>query len=427
MLELLVTVSFFVLISLGVPIAYALLVSLASYLIFSGQGGDLVILNQQMSNTLDSFTLLAIPLFLLAGNLMTQSGMAERLTDFAKAVMGQVKGGLAQAGVVANVVMAGMSGSAVADAAATGSVFIPLLKRDGYSSGFAAAVTAAPAMIGPIFPPSIVMVVYAGLANASVGRMLLGGVIPGLMMGAFLMVGVAATARRRSFPAGPRASLRAIGRSSLDALLALLMPAIILGGLLGGIYTATEGAAIAVVYAVAVGAVIYRTLTWKRFKQALADSVVASGVVMFVIAATDAVSYVLDLEGAYEVIRESILDLDSTVMLWAAAIIIIVVGGIVLEGVALLVLLIPVLVPPLLATGADEVVVGMTIVFGAMLGSITPPVGVCMFIVCQIADCSVMEFTREIWVPLLILFGLLIAFVVFPATVTFLPNLVLGP
>lgn len=417
---------FFLLIALNVPIAYSLIVSLAGYIVLVGQGSQLFIINHKMSNTLDSFTFLAIPLFLLAGNLMSESGMAKRLTDFAKALLGKARGSLAQAAIFSNIVMAGMSGSAVADTAATGSVFIPLMREDGYKPGFAAAISAAPAMIGPIFPPSIVIVVYAGLANASVGRLLLAGVIPGLMMGAGLMLGVAVTARRRGLPVGEKFSIATIARSSVHAILALLMPVIILGGLFGGIYTATEGAAIAVVYAVVVGTVFYRTLSWQRFKTALVKTVVANGVVMFVIAATDAVAHFLNLEGAYQVIQGSLLDINNAALLWAAVLAMIFVAGIVLEGVSLLVLMIPVLVPPLLSTGADEAVIGLVIVLGAMLGSISPPVGVCMFIVCRIADASVWEFTKEIIVPMAILTVVLSLFILVPETVTFLPDIVLG-
>src|SRR5439155_8077602 len=244
---LLLVVPFGILLFAGMPVAYALMLGTVCYL--AGTGESLTVLAQKMGNAPDSFTLLGLPLFLLAGGLMNSGGITERLVRFSQAMVGHFRGGLGHVTVVSNMIMAGMSGSATADAAGTGAILIPAMRRAGFAAAFTAALTASASTIGPIIPPSIPMVIYGGMADVSVGRLFLGGAIPGTLMGLYLMVVVYLLARRRGYVAAPRASGAALWASTKAAALPLLMPVIILGGIFSGIATPTESAGIAVAYA----------------------------------------------------------------------------------------------------------------------------------------------------------------------------------
>ena len=418
---------FLILIFAGVPVGYSMILTSASYLYLINPGMPPTLIAQRPIGTVaESFTLLAVPLFLLAGNLLNACGMTERLVAFAVAAVGHVRGGLGHAVVVSNVIMSGMSGSATADAAGIGSIMIPALKTAGFSAPSPAALTASAATIGPIIPPSVAMVLYSSLSNVSLGRLLLAGVIPGLVVGLFLMVNLALSAEsgrlsRTTF------DVRRLLRAGLDAVFALIMPGIILGGMFSGVYTPTEGAAAAVAYALLIGVVVYRSLTPVAVFNALRESARMTGGVLFVVATASAVSWIMTAERVGEAIRGLFLPFQSspelTLLIIAAVTLVL---GTAMEETTMLVLMTPILAPVVAQAGIDPVHFGLVFVLATMIGLITPPVGITMFITCQLAGITVNQFTRAVWRPFLALVLSVIVVALWKDMVVFLPNLVLG-
>jgi tripartite ATP-independent transporter DctM subunit len=422
---LLLVVPFGVLLFAGMPVAYALMLGTICYL--AGTGESLSVLAQRMANAPDSFTLLGLPLFLLAGGLMNTGGITERLVRFSQAVVGHLTGGLGHVTVVSNMIMAGMSGSATADAAGTGAILIPAMRRAGFAAAFTAALTASASTIGPIIPPSIPMVIYGGMADVSVGRLFLGGAIPGTLMGLYLMVAVYVVARRRGYAAAPRASRAALWVSTKAAALPLLMPVIILGGIFSGIATPTEAAGIAVAYALLLGAVVYRAFTWATLRQTLLESAITTAVVMFLVAAAFPFGWVLTtarvgdaLMGALSALSRS----PATILMLINLLVLFL--GCFMEAGTILILLTPILTPGLRALGVDPVHFGVVLTLGCMIGLVTPPVGMAMYICCRISGASIPEFTREVGPFLVALVAVLVMITYVPALVLFLPNLILG-
>ena len=424
-----ITACLLVLIFIGIPVAYAMILTAGLYFFFLNPS---IPASQIASATAgavsESFTLIAIPLFLLAGELLNRSGMTQRIVDFALAIVGHLRGGLGHAVVVANVVMSGLSGSATSDAAGIGSIMIPELKRAGYKPADAAALSAAAATLGPIIPPSIAMVIFASLSNVSLGRLLLAGVLPGLLMALFLMANLyisnlGGDAGRRRF------EWRRLLVSARDALLCLMMPAIILGGMVGGVYTPTEGAAAAVLYTVAVGALIYRTLSLREIFAALRESARLSGAILMVVAASSSLAWILTVEHAGQLLGGMFASFGlagspSLLMLAMAGFILVL--GTAMEETTMLVLLVPVLFPIAMQAGIDPVQFGLVFILATMMGLITPPVGLTMFITCRIAGVTVNEFTRAIVRPFLALVVALCVCALWSELVLFLPRLIMG-
>lgn len=421
----LLLVPFAVLLFAGMPVAFGMMLATVVYL--AGTGESLTVLAQKMGNAPDSFTLLGLPLFLLAGSLMNQSGMTERLVRFSQAVVGHLTGGLGHVAVVSNMIMAGMSGSATADAAGTGAILIPAMRKAGFGASFSAALVASAATIGPIIPPSIPMILYGGLADVSVGRLFLGGAVPGVIMGLYLMAAVWLVARRRGYAAAPRATGRELYASTRGAGLALLMPLIILGGIFSGITTPTEAAGIAVAYAFAVGAFVYRAFTWASLRAVLLEAAVTTAVVLFLVAAAFPFAWVLTTARAGDALIAGLAAVSSS-----PAVVLMLINGLVLflgcfmEAGTILIVLTPILSPGLKAIGVDPVHFGVVLTLACMIGLVTPPVGMAMYICCRIAGVSIPEFTREVGPFLLALVAVLVMITYLPALVLFLPNLVLG-
>ncbi|MBA2447270.1 MAG: TRAP transporter large permease [Chloroflexi bacterium] len=418
---------FLVLIFVGVPVGYSMILTSASYLYLINPGMPPTLIAQRpIGMVAESFTLLAVPLFLLAGNLLNACGMTERLVAFAVAAVGHVRGGLGHAVVVANVVMSGMSGSATADAAGIGSIMIPSLKKAGFSAASSAALTASAATIGPIIPPSVAMVLYSSLSNVSLGRLLLAGVIPGLVIGLFLMITLTLSAEsgrmaRTAFDG------RHLLRAGRDAVFALIMPGIILGGMFSGVYTPTEGAAAAVAYALLIGVTVYRSLTPAAIFTALRESARMTGGVLFVVATATGVSWIMTAERVGDTMRGMFLPFQSSPELTLLIIALVtLLLGTAMEETTMLVLMTPVLAPVVAQAGIDPVHFGLVFVLATMIGLITPPVGITMFITCQIAGITVNQFTRAVWRPFLALVLSVIVAAVWKDMVLFLPNLVLG-
>ncbi len=411
--------------ALGTPIAWSMAVAAGAYMVL-GPGIPLHGLVQRMIGGIDTFPLLAIPFFILAGNLMNTGGITDRLVAFARSLVGHITGGLAHVSVVANMIMAGMSGSGVADAAGTGSVLLPAMEKAGYGKGFAAAIVGAASTIGPIIPPSIPFVIYGSIANASIGRLLLAGAIPGVLMGLMLMVFVYAIARRRRYPSERRATWRELGGATLRALPPLGMPAIILGGIVGGIMTPTEAASAGAAYAFVLGFFVYKELSVRDLGKVIADSALSTAAVAIIISAAQPFGWVLTLAQAPQAVFAFFQDIQlAQWQVYAILNVIFLIIGCFMEGIAVMVMAIPVILPLIHQAGIDPVHFGVVYTVNSMIGTITPPVGMIMYVVCALGKVSIAEFSREVW-PFLVALGLALVLITYlPGLAMWLPNLLL--
>lgn len=396
----------FALIALELPIAFALIFAAFFYLLV-GTAIPPSIVVQRMSTGIDSFPLLAIPLFVLAGNLMNSSGIARRLFDFSIALIGHMRGGLAQVNILASLIFSGMSGVAQADAAGLGTVEIKAMKKAGFNAAFAAAVSASSAIIGPIIPPSVIMVIYGVLAQVSVGDLFLAGIVPGIVIGLLLMltVYVLVVTRRVHAPTQPRASASELRRTLLAALAPLMAPVILMVGLLTGIATPTELGALTVVYAVILG-FAYRELTWKSLVRAMSETAVTTGVLVFIMAAAVPIGWAIAVNNVPALFAGWLLSITTEP--WAALMminILLLIVGCFMETTAILLIAVPTLLPLILQLGIDPVQFGLIIIINLLIGATTPPFGVLLFIVQDIARVSFGEIVRAMlpfYVPLLL-------------------------
>jgi C4-dicarboxylate transporter, DctM subunit len=412
---------------LGVPISMSMgLAGLTAILL----RGDipLEVAAQRFVTGVDSFPLLAVPFFILAGALMNAGGLTERLVRLANALVGHLTGGLGHVNVVTSMIMAGMSGSAVADAAGTSSVLVPAMIRAGFGRAFSAAITASSSTIGPIVPPSVPFVILGVLSGVSIGRLFLGGAIPGLLMGLYLMGVVYIISKRRGYPKGERASCGTLVMAFRDALPAVMLPVLILWGIIGGIVTPTEAAVIAVLYALVVGTLVYRELNYPILVRVFGEAALTAGLIMFIVAGASLLAWILTREQAGPALVAMVTSVtdDPRLVLLALNIILLVLGCF-LETISVMILLVPVLMPLIIAVGIDPVHFGVVFVLNLMIGLITPPVGMAMFVVCSIGKVSVVEFAREIPLHLAALVLVLLTITYFPEIVLFLPNLLMGP
>lgn len=417
---------FVVLLAIGAPVAVAMGLTGAIAVAMLDEI-PLEVIAQRFVTGVDSFPLLAVPFFILAGALMNTGGTTQRLVRLANVLVGRFTGGLGHVNVVSNMIMAGMSGSAAADAAGTGSVLIPAMARAGYSRPFSAALTAAASTIGPIIPPSIPFVVFGVLASVSIGRLFLGGAIPGVLMGLYLMAAVYIIARRRGYARGAKPTGGEVWAAFRDALPALMLPAIIVWGIAGGVVTPTEASVLAVLYALFLGTVVYRELTWDSTFAIFGEAAMTTATVMFIVAASALLAWVLTREqaGPQLVRLVTSVSTDPFMVLLVLNVILLILGCF-LETLSLMILLVPVLMPLIKTLGIDPVHFGVMFTLNLMIGLITPPVGMSMFITCRIAGIQVAEFAREIWPFVIALVGVLLVVTYFPSVVLFLPNLVMG-
>jgi tripartite ATP-independent transporter DctM subunit len=414
-----------VLFALGTPIAWSMAFAAAVYMFF-GPHIPLHGMVQRLIGGIDTFPLLAIPFFIMAGNLMNTGGITTRLVNFAKALVGHITGGLAHVVVVANMIMAGMSGSGVADAAGTGSVLIPAMKEARYGTAFAAAIVGAASTIGPIIPPSIPFVIYGSIANASIGRLLLAGAIPGVLMGITLMIFIAVIARRRGYPREERATWAQLCRATLHAIPPLGMPLIILGGIIGGVMTPTEAAVAGAVYAFVLGFFVYGEIHLPDLPRIIVDSALSTAAIAIIISAAQPFGWVLTIEQAPDKLLGIFHELQlAPWMLYLLLNIIFLIIGCFMEGIAVLVMAIPVLMPIIQQAGIDPVHFGVVFTVNSMIGTITPPVGMIMYVVCALGKIGIGEFTREVW-PFLIALTLALVLITYvPWLSMWLPNLLL--
>jgi C4-dicarboxylate transporter DctM subunit len=398
----------------------------ALYLLLQGDI-PLVVMAQRVTVGVDSFVLLAIPFFFLAGELMNQGGITQRLMDLAQALVGGIRGGLGQVTVVTNMIMAGMSGSSVADATGTGAILIPAMERAGYPRVFSAALVGAASTIGPVIPPSIPFVIYGGITGISVGRLFLGGVVPGVLMGLFMMAAVYVVARRRGYRAEGWLTLPEALRSIWRAIPVMLFPVIILGGIFGGIVTPTEAAVIAVVYAVLLAVLLYRELTPGRLARVLAGVAANTAKITFIIASASLYGWLLAREGVPQLFTGLFLSISREP--WAILLmlnVMLVLLGCLMETTALLVILTPVLMDLVTQVGIDPVHFGVVFTLNLMIGLLTPPVGMTLYVMVSLSEVSVGDFTRECAIFMLALLIVLILITYIPGLVTFLPQVVMG-
>lgn len=423
-------VVFIVLLLLGMDLFYAMLTASVVFLLLTTYSLipiPLTLAPQQLMAGVDAFTLLAVPMFLLAGELMSRGGVTIRLIHFAAALVGHIRGGLAQVAVLSNMIMAGMSGSAVADLAATGSLMIPSMIRKGYKPEFAGAVLAAAATIGPIIPPSLPMLIIGSMVSVSVGKMFIGGVVPGLLMGLAIMIVVYRHAAKAGIPVEKRASVREVAYSFYESFLALLMPVFVLGSIVGGYATPTEASVVAVLYALVVGMFIYREIGFRDLPEIFANVAVTSAAVMVTVAAAQLFGWITAAEGLGTAISNWLNSVSSNpyviMMLVNIALLIL---GTLMEPIPIMLLTVPVFFPIMTGIGVDPVHFGVLMTLNLMIGCLTPPVGLHILLTSAISRTPVSRITGASWPFIAVLVAVLMLVTYVPATVLWLPELLYG-
>lgn len=391
-----------VLFLINVPIAVALGLS-SMIVLMVQQGVPLMVVVQKMFTSADSFTLMAVPFFILAGKLMETGGISKRLVDFASTIVGRFHGGLAIVSVVACMFFAAISGSAAATTAAVGAILIPAMTKRGYDKSFSTAVQAAGGTIGVMIPPSVPMILFGVIAGVSIGDLFIAGIIPGIFVGITLIVVAYVISRKRDYGKEAPSSLKEIFVSFNKAILAILMPVIILGGIYGGIFTPTEGSVVAVVYGLIIGLFVYKEIKWKDLPEIFISSAVTSSVIMFIISCASIFGFLLTREQIPQAISNAMLSITSnTIMLLIIINVILLIVGTFLETSAAIVILAPILAPIAAAAGIDLVHFGVIMVVNLAIGMITPPVGINLFVGANIANLRLEHVVRAI-VPFLII------------------------
>ncbi len=388
-------ISFFVLLFLGAPVFVVLGLSSALYLVIEGLPLELV--PQRFFTGIDIFLLLAIPLFMLAGEVMNAGHLTDRLVEFSQAVVGKIRGGLAMVNVLTSMFFAGITGSAVADASAIGSMMIPMMSKQGYPKAFSVAVTAASSIIGPIIPPSIVFIMYGVLASTSIIDLFLAGIVPGILLGLSQMAVIQLMAKRRDFAAGSPTSFSKIIHTGIRAIPAMILPFIILGGILGGVFTPTEAGAVAVLYGVILAGLVYRKLNAPTVLRIGLNVGRNLGELLLIIGASNLLAWILAAEQVPQRIAEGMLFISTEpVVLLLLINLVLFIVGMFLDTFPALIILTPVLLPIAEAIGVDRLHLGVIMVLNLMVGTVTPPVGVCLFIACNIGKVEVEAAIREI-------------------------------
>ena len=416
--------SLFFLAGIGTPVAYAILIASLVYLGVAGQ--DLALAGEKILNGLfESFVLLAVPLFIVAANIMNAGTISERLLQFCVATVGRFRGGLGHVNVVASLIFSGMSGSAVADAAGIGKIVIGMMTKEGrYSPGYAAAITAASATIGPIIPPSIPMVLYALVSNSSIGYLFLGGILPGLVMGAVLMAMNSYLAGKRGFALEDPVPMRELPRHTATAFPALLMPAILLYGIYGGVTTPTEAAAVAAAYALLLASLFYRALSFRALYGILVESARSSAAVGLVIGGALILNYIVASENIPARMAGALVGLDVHPLVFLLGVNLLLLAlGCFLDATTIILVIIPLFLPTCRELGIDLVHFGVVAVVNCMIGLITPPYGILLFVINAVTGIPLVSIIRETWAFLAVLILALPLMILVPDLVLFLPRL----
>ncbi|MGE0797997.1 MAG: TRAP transporter large permease [Lautropia sp.] len=418
----LLLISFAVLLVIGLPIALAMMG--ASLLVIFVEGIPLSVVAQRVVTGVQSFPLLAIPLFTLAGSLMNDSGISERLFAFTRAFVGHIRGGMAQTAIVGNVFLSGISGSSVADCAATSRVFVPQLSKAGYGEGFAAALCAACATLGPIIPPSILMVIYAWQANISLGGLFWAGILPGIVMAIAMVLLTAWIAGRRRFPKDQAFAWDRLWAAFKSALWALLMPVLILVGFLMGVFTATEIAGVAAAYSFLVGKFIYGTLRWGQLPGILLQTAKETAVILLIVAAASPFSWILGIEQAPQLISDALKNAtDNPLLILLMLNVVLLILGCFMETIAIMIILVPILIPVLQHFQIDLTHFGIILLVNLTIGQLTPPVGVLLFVASSVAKVRLGLLVREVVPYVLVLIAALLVITYIPWLSLWLPSL----
>ncbi len=416
-------VSLIICFAIGMPIAFSLGVASVATLQF-GSTLPLTLVAQRLFAATDSFPLMAIPFFMLAGALMDTGGISRRLVDFAHSLVGWIHGGLGMVSVLAAMFFAGISGAAAADTAAVGAVSIPAMIRKGYNKGFAAAIQAAGGSIGVIIPPSIPMIIFGVIGGVSIGKMFMGGFVPGVLIGGGLMTASYFLAKRAGYKRDKRASMSRVKQTFFEAFWALLMPGIILGGIMGGIFTPTEAAVVAALYGLFAGMFIYKELKLSDLPDVFAKSAVTTSTVMLLIATANIFGWILTAEQIPQHVAGYLVSLtDSPAVLYAMILVMLLIVGTFMETTASLIILSPVFLPVIKQFGIDPVHFGVVMVTALAIGMLTPPLGICLFISCNIADIPLSRIIKYVMPLLAIMIGCLFLITFVPDLVMFVPNM----
>jgi C4-dicarboxylate transporter DctM subunit len=407
---------------LRLPIGFGMMISGIAYLALKHQ--DLGLVPEQILNGLyNSYVLLAVPLFIFAAAVMNSGTVSERLFDFALAIVGRLRGGLAHVNIIVSVIFSGMSGSAIADAAGPGIVSIRMMQKNGYSAEFAGALTAASSTIGPIIPPSIPLVIYALVSGASVGALFMGGVIPGLMMAVALMVAVHLVARKRNLPRGEALPLSAYPAVMARGFLPLTLPVVLLGGIYSGIFTPTEAAAVAALYALLLSSLVYRAMSWRRLYEILVESAKTSAAVTLIVASAFIVNYAFTAEHVPELVASWLTSMSLSPLGFLLLVnLLFLVLGCFLDTAVMLLVVIPILIPTAKLLGVDLVHLGVVLAVNMMIGMVTPPFGMLLFVINALAGVPLKGMIREAWLFIGVLLVALLIMTVFPQTVLWLPQ-----
>lgn len=416
----------FILFFLNIPIAYALIGSSLFYFIFINTSMPMQMIIQQFVTAVESFPYLAVPFFIMVGSIMNYSGISEALMDFANVLVGHTKGGLAQVNVLLSALMGGISGSANADAAMQSKILVPEMEKKGFSKSFSAAITAASSAISPVIPPGTNLILYAIIANVSVGDMFLAAYMPGILMAGALMIAVHIISVKRNYqPSRDKmSSIVEIFNQFIKSVWALLIPFGIIMGMRMGMFTPTEAGGIAVLFCVIVGTLVYKKLKLEHLPLILMDTVKSTGAVMIIIASAKVFGYYLTLERIPQMITETLMNMtDSAFVLLIVINVLLLFIGMFIEGGAALVILAPLLVPAVKVFGVDPIHFGMIFIVNIMIGGLTPPFGSMMFTVCSIVDVSLEDFVKDVWPFIVALLIVLLLVTYSPSIALFTLNL----
>ncbi|WP_282123922.1 TRAP transporter large permease [Algibacter mikhailovii] len=413
---------FVVCLILRYPIAFSLGLSCLLYLVFKGT--PLIVVPMKMYSGIDVFVLLSIPGFIIAGNLMNQGGLTEKIIRFCNHLLGHIRGGLSLVNIGASMLFAGISGTAISDTASLGSILIPAMKKEGYDSSFSCAVTAASSTVGPIIPPSVPMIIAATLSGLSVGKLFLASAIPGILLGLGLLLTAYFISKRKKYPKHPKSSFKQVARGFFDTFWSLLMTFIILFGIIGGIFTPTEASVVAIIYALIIGRFVYKKLNFKNVQIVFLDSMKSSASLMILVGFANLFGWILIIEQIPQTISSEILGFTTNkyMVLLLINLLLIAVGTF-METIAALLILFPILLKVALAVDVDPIHFAVIAVLNLIIGLTTPPVGVCLFVASSIGKVSITSVSKAGFPFLMVSFIVLILVTLFPSLSLALPEL----